>query len=86
MHDKPTEMLQGFLGSLRVAVPSPSWGGGEGTATRKVWLSTKNCQSFFINATSKLETKLQATFDWLIQHSSRVSKLSGLSLQMELLD
>ena len=67
MHDKPTEMLQGFLGSLCVAVPSPlpyvGGGGGEGTATRKVWLSTKNCQSFFINATSKLETKLQATFD-----------------------
>ena len=59
MHDKPTEMLQGFLGSLRVAVPSPPLvgGGGEGMATRKVWLSTKNCQSFFINATSKLETK-----------------------------
>ena len=61
MHDKPTEMLQGFLGSLRVAVPSPLpsvGGGGEGTATHKVWLSMENCQSFFINATSKLETHL----------------------------
>ena len=39
-----------------------------------------------MNATSKLVTKLQATYDWLIQHSNKISKLSGLSLQMEMLD
>ena len=61
-------------------------GGGEGSAIRKVRLSTEHCQSFFINATSKLVTKLQATRDWLIQHSNRISKLSGLSSQMEMLD
>ena len=34
MRDKPIEISQGSLGSLRVAVPSPSpkVGGGEGTA------------------------------------------------------
>ena len=63
--------------------PPLRWGGGgEGTTTRRVRLS----QSFFINATSKLVTKLQATRDWLIQHSNRISKLSGLSSQMEMLD
>ena len=60
--------------------------GGEGSAIRKVRLSTEHCQSFFINATSKLVTKLQATRDWLIQHSNRISKLSGLISQMEMLD
>ena len=54
--------------------------------TRRVWLSTEHCQSFVINATSKLVTKLQATRDWLIQHSNRISKLSGLSSQIEMLD
>ena len=66
--------------------PFPRVGGREGTATRRVRLSTEHCQSFFINATSKLVTKLQATRDWLIQHSNRISKLSGLSSQMEMLD
>ena len=49
-------------------LPSPQGGGGggEGTATRRVRLSTEHCQRFFINATPKLVTKLQAT---LIQHS-----------------
>ena len=56
MRDKPIEVSQGS--------PSPKVGGGvEGTATRRVWLSTDHCQSFFINATSKLVTKLQATRD-----------------------
>ena len=91
MHDKPIEISQGSLGSLRAAVSSPSskvvGAGGEGTATRGVRLSTEHCQSFvFINAASKLVTKLQATCDWLIQHSNRISKLSGLSSQMEMLD
>ena len=87
MRDKPIEISQGSLGSLRLAVPSPSLnvGGGEGTVARKVRLSTDHCQSFFINATSKLVTKLQATRDWLIQHSSRISKLSGLGSQIEML-
>ena len=61
-------------------------GGGEGTATGRVRLSTEYRQGFFINATSKLVTKLQATRDWLIQHSNRISKLSGLSSRMETLD
>ena len=69
MLDKPIEISQGSLGSLRVAVPSPSpkvsWG-GEGKPTRRVPLGTEHCQSFFIDATSKLVTKLQATCDWLI--------------------
>ena len=65
MRDKPIEISQGSLGSLRVAVPSPSLnvGEGEGMVARKVRLSTDHCQSFFINATSKLVTKLQATRD-----------------------
>ena len=91
MRDKPIEISQGFLGILCVAVLSPSpkmggGGGGEGTATRRVRLSMDHCQSFFINATPKLVTKLQATCDWLIQHSNRISKLSGLSSQMKMLD
>ena len=90
MRDKPIEISQGSLGSLRVAVPAPSpkagGGGGEGTATRRVWLSKEHCQSFFINATTTLVTKLQATCYWLIKHSNRISKLSGLSSQMEMLD
>ena len=88
MRDKPIEISQGSLGNLRVAGPSSSSkvGWGEDAATRRVWLSTERCQSFFINATSKLMTKLQATCDWLIQHSNRISKLSGLSSQMEMLD
>ena len=89
MRDKPIEISQGSLGNLSVAVPSPSpkvGGGGEGTATRRVRLSTEHCQSFFINATLKLVTKLQATRDWMIQYSNRISKLSGLSSQMEMLD
>ena len=74
IREKPIEISQGFLG---VAVPSPSpKREGEGTATRRV----------FINATSKLVTKLQATCDWLIQHSNRIFKLSGLSSKMEMLD
>ena len=46
MHEKPIKISQVFLGSLHVAVPSPSpwWGGGEGTATRRVQLSTEHCQ------------------------------------------
>ena len=87
MRDKPIEISQGSLVSLCVAVPPPKvGGGGEGKATSGVRLSTEHCQSFFINATSKLVTKLQATRDWLIQHSNRISKLSGLSSQMEMLD
>ena len=88
MCDKPIEISQGSLSSLRVAVSSPQGGGGggEGTATRRVRLGTEHYQSFSINATSKLVTKLQATRDWLIQHSNRISKLSGLSSQMEMLD
>ena len=39
-----------------------SWG-GEGKPTRRVPLGTEHCQSFFIDATSKLVTKLQATCD-----------------------
>ena len=66
--------------------PPPKVGGGEGTATRRVRLSTEHSQSFFINATSKLVTKLQATREWLIQRSNRISKLSGLSSQIEMLD
>ena len=68
MLDKPIEISQGSLGSLRVAVPSPSpsptvsWG-REGKPTRRVPLGTEHCQSFFIDATSKLVTKLQATCD-----------------------
>ena len=53
---------------------------------KQQWLSTEHWLSFFINATSKLVTKLQATRDWLTQHSNRISKLSGLSSQMEMLD
>ena len=68
MLDKPIEISQGSLGSLRVAVPFPSpspkvsWG-GEGKPTHRVPLGTEHCQSFFIYATSKLVTKLQATCD-----------------------
>ena len=91
MRDKPIEISQGSLGSLSVTLPSPftkMGGGGEGTATLRVRLSMDHCQSYFINvnATSKLVTKLQAIRDWLIQHSNRISKLSGLSSQMEMLD
>ena len=82
MRDKPIEISQGSLGSLRVAVPSPF----PKVVGGRVRLSTEHCQSFFINATSKLVTKLQATRDWLIQHSNRISKLSGLSSQMKMLD
>ena len=39
------------------------WEAREGTATRRVLLSTEHCQSFFINATPKLVTKSQATRD-----------------------
>ena len=67
MRDKPMKISQGSLGSLRVAVPFPfpqgGGGGGEGTAIRRVRLSTEHDQSFFIDATSKLVTKLQATCD-----------------------
>ena len=71
MRDKPIEISQGSLGSLRVAVPSPSpevGGGGKkggyGYApARRARLSTDHFQSFFINATSKLVTKLQAIRD-----------------------
>ena len=76
--------------SRTLPLPSPSLkvGGGEGTARRRVRLSTEHCQSIFIKATLKLLTELQATRarDWLIQHSNRISKLSGLSSQMEVLD
>ena len=70
---------QGSPGSLGVAVPSTSpkvggGGGGEGTAKHGTLP-----EFFFINATSKLVTKLQAICDCLIQHSNRISKLSGLS-------
>ena len=85
MRDKPIEISRGSLGSLRVALPSPPTWGGEGTATSRVRLSTEYCQSFFINATSKLVTGLQATCDLLIQYSDGISKLSGLSSQMEML-
>ena len=46
--------------------PPPRWVGVESTVTRKVRLCTEHCQCFFINAISKLVTKLQATCDWLI--------------------
>ena len=39
------------------------WEAREGTATRRVLLSTGHCQSFFINATPQLVTKSQATRD-----------------------
>ena len=69
MCDKPIEISQRSLGSLRVAVPSPpQGGGGKGRAQLH-----EQCRSFFINATSKLVTKLQVTRDSLIQ-------------QMEMLD
>ena len=64
--------LSPIMADLQIKVtctlPSPQGGGGggEGTATRRVRLSTEHCQRFFINATPKLVTKLQAT---LIQHS-----------------
>ena len=80
MRDKPIAKSQGPLGSLSVAVPSPMVGGGG------VRLSTEHCQSYFIKANSKLVTKLQATRDWLIQLFNRISRLSGLSSQMEMLD
>ena len=57
--DKPIEISQGSLGNLRVAVPSPF----PKVVGGRVRLSTEHCQSFFINATSKLVTKLQATRD-----------------------
>ena len=82
MRDKPIQISE----ILAVPSPSPKVGGGEGTATCRVRLSTEHCQSFFINATSKLVTKLQATRDWLIQHSNRISKLLGLCSQTEMLD
>ena len=65
MRDKPIEISQGSLGSLRVAVPSPF----PKVVGGRVRLSTEHCQSFFINATSKLVTKLQAirARDLLIQ-------------------
>ena len=94
MSDKTIEISQGSLVSLRVAVPSPSpvvgGGGKKGgygyASARRARLSTDHFQSFFINATSKLETKLQAIRDGLIQHSNGISKLSGLSSRMEMLD
>ena len=53
MRDKPIEISQGSLGSLRVAVPSPfpnvggggeGGRGGEGTGTRRVRPSADHCQ------------------------------------------
>ena len=82
MRDKPIEKSQGSLGSLSVAVPFPMVGEGGGGVRQ----STEHCQSFFIKANSKLVTKLQATRDWLIQLFNRISRLSGLSSQMEMLD
>ena len=80
MRDKPIEISQGALDSQRIAeafpAPSPKVGGGEGTATRRVRLSTEHCQRFFMNATSKLVNGLQAAHDWLIQLSNSISKLS----------
>ena len=43
--------------------PSSKGGGGEGVATYRVQLRTEYCQSFFINAASKLVNKLQAACD-----------------------
>ena len=40
MCDKPIEISQGSLGSLRAGVGG--WG-GEGTATRRVMLSAEHC-------------------------------------------
>ena len=78
------------MADLQIKATSPppqgGGGGGEGTATRRVRLSTEHCQRFFINATPKLVTKLQATCDWLIQHSNRTFKLSGPSSHIEMLD
>ena len=93
MRDKPIEISQGSLGSLRVAVPSPfpnvggeGRGGGEGRVRVHVgYGQAQIIASFFINSTSKLVTKLPVTRDWLIQHSNRISKLSELSSQMEML-
>ena len=89
MRDEPTEISQGFLGSLRVAVPFPpslKVEEGEGTTTRRVRLSTEHCLGFFINATPKLVTKLQATRDWLIQHFKTISKLSGGDVRLAIFD
>ena len=74
MRDKPIKISQGSH-----PPPSPKVG-GEG----RVRLHIR--YGFFINATSKLVTKLQATCDLLIQHFNRISKLSGPSSQMEMLD
>ena len=72
---------------MKLYPPLPHGGGeGKGMVIRRVQLSMEHCQSFFINATLKLVTKLQATRDWMIQYSNRISKLSGLSSQMEMLD
>ena len=79
MRDKPIEKSQGSLGSLCSRTLPHGGGGG-------VRLSTEHCQSYFIKANSKLVTKLQATRDWLIQLFNRISRLSGLSSQMEMLD
>ena len=58
------EISQGALDSQRIAEPFPAHlGGGEGTATRRVRLSTEHCQRFFMNATSKLVNGLQAAHD-----------------------
>ena len=81
MRDKPIEKSQGSLGSLCSRTLPHGGGGGGG-----VRLSTEHCQSYFIKANSKLVTKLQATRDWLIQLFNRISRLSGLSSQMEMLD
>ena len=88
MHDKPIEISQGSLGSLRaVPSPPPPKVGGRGGYGHTWGTAKHGTLSFvFINAASKLVTKLQATCDLLIQHSNRISKLSGLSSQMEMLD
>ena len=76
MRDKPIEISQGALDSQRIAEPFPAPSPKEGTATRRVRLSTEHCQRFFMNATSKLVNGLQAAHDWLIQLSNSISKLS----------
>ena len=43
--DKPIEISQGSLGSLRIALPSPPrWWGGEGAATRRVRLHERTAK------------------------------------------
>ena len=83
MRVKPIEISQESLGSLSVAVssPSPKVGGRGGYDYTSGTTNHGTLPEFLYQR--HLEV---ATCDGLIQHSSRISKLSGLSLQMEMLD